>query len=79
VFFAQPVGEDAKEQGKDAEEAEAQRNAEKLLCFLWRFCAFCVFQSVKICVNRGFFLRNLRNLWFRWMLKSAVNHSVHKR
>jgi len=28
------VEEDAKEQGKDAEEAEAQRSAEKFLCFL---------------------------------------------
>jgi len=28
------VDEDAKEQGKDAEEAEAQRSAEKFLCFL---------------------------------------------
>jgi len=35
VFFAQSVGEDAKEQGKDAEEAEAQRDADKFLCFQW--------------------------------------------
>jgi len=48
VFFAQLVKEDAKEQGKDAEEAEAQRSAEKPLCLLWFFCALCVFfpQSV---------------------------------
>jgi len=32
-FFAQSV-DDAKEQGKDAGEAEAQRSAEKFLCFL---------------------------------------------
>jgi len=51
------MGEDAREQGKDAEEAEAQRSAEELLCFLWLFCAFCGFflQSVKICVNQWIF------------------------
>jgi len=51
------VDDGAKEQGKDAEKAEAQRSAEKFLCFLWPFCAFCVFlsQSVKICGNREFF------------------------
>jgi len=54
VFFAQSVEESAEEQGKDAEEAEAQRSAEKFLCF---FCAFCGFflQSVKIRVNRWIF------------------------
>jgi len=56
VFFAQPVGEGAKEQGRDAEEIEAQRSAEKFLCFLWFFCALCVFSSIG------------ENLWHRWIV-----------
>jgi len=42
------IAENAEEQGKDAEGADAQRGAEIFLCFLWLFCAFCVFlpQSV---------------------------------
>jgi len=66
-FFAQSVDDDAKEQGKDAEEAETQRRAEKFLCFLCFFCAFCGFflQSVKIRVNRWIF--SAESAAFSWI------------